>query len=109
MMSTALPVVPSRGRLRPLSLGEVEITGGEWARRQQVNSEATLAHCQGWMERLGWVANFTHAAAGTIVGNHQGMMFADSDVYKLMEAMAWEVGRSGSVDAERAVRRADGA
>ena len=28
-------------------------------------------------------------------------MFADSDVYKLMEAMAWEVGRSGSADAER--------
>ena len=53
------------------------------------------------MERLGWTANFTHAAAGTIVGNHQGMMFADSDVYKLMEAMAWEVGRSGSADAER--------
>jgi uncharacterized protein len=100
-MSTALPVVPSRGRLRPLSLGEVELTGGEWARRQLVNSEATLAHCHGWMERLGWTANFTHAANGTIVGNHQGMMFADSDVYKLMEAMAWEVGRSGSSDAER--------
>ena len=44
------------------------------------------------MERLEWVANFEHAADGTIVGNHHGMMFADSDVYKLMEAMAWEVG-----------------
>jgi DUF1680 family protein len=87
--------------LRPLSLGEVEIIGGEWATRQQVNADATLAHCQDWMERLGWTANFTHAAAGTIVGNHQGMMFADSDVYKLMEAMAWEVGRSGSADADK--------
>ena len=97
-----MPVQPeSGGTLRPLALGEVELTGGEWARRQQVNSEATLAHCQGWMERLGWTANFTHAANGTIAGNHHGMMFADSDVYKLMEAMAWEVGRSGSVDAER--------
>ncbi len=68
--------------------------------RQQVNADATLAHCQGWMERLGWIGNFTHAADGTIAGNHQGMMFADSDVYKLMEAMAWEVGRSGSADAD---------
>ncbi|MDF2731700.1 MAG: hypothetical protein K0S92_325 [Desertimonas sp.] len=101
MTSTALPVQPSRGTLRPLGLGEVEITGGEWARRQQVNGEATLAHCHDWMERLGWTANFTHAANGTIAGNHRGMMFADSDVYKLMEAMAWEVGRSGSSDAER--------
>ena len=43
--------------------------------------------------------------AGAIAGDHQGMVFADSDVYKLMEAMAWEVGRSGSADADRAVRR----
>ena len=100
----APPVVPSRGRLRPLRLDEVQITGGVWATRQQVNADATLAHCQGWMERLGWVANFTRAADGTIAGHHQGMMFADSDVYKLMEAMAWEVGRSGSADADERFR-----
>jgi DUF1680 family protein len=86
--------------LRPLGLGEVEITGGVWATRQAVNAEATLAHSHAWMERLGWVANFTRAAEGTIAGNHQGMMFADSEAFKLTEAMAWEVGRSGSVDAE---------
>ena len=54
------------------------------------------------MERLEWVGNFTRAADGTIAGNHQGMMFADSDVYKLMEAMAWEVGRSGLARRRRA-------
>ena len=99
------PVVPSRGRLRPLGLGEVEITGGAWAARQEVNADATLAHCHGWMERLGWVANFTRAADGTIAGRHEGMMFADSDVFKLMEAMAWEVGRSGSPDADARFRQ----
>ncbi len=104
MTADPRPVVPRRGRLRPLTLDEVEITGGPWARRQQVNASATLAHCQDWMERLGWVANFQHAAGGTIAGNHRGMMFADSDVYKLMEAMAWEVGRSGSADAEQRIR-----
>ena len=56
------------------------------------------------MERLGWLANFTRAVDGTIAGNHQGMMFADSDVFKLMEAMAWEVGRSGSEDADARFR-----
>ena len=32
------------------------------------------------------------------------MVFADSDLYKLMEAMAWEVGRSGSADADERFR-----
>ena len=103
-MSAGKPVAPSRGRLRPLDLGEVEITGGFWAPRQAVNSNATLAHCHGWMERLGWVDNFRRAATGTIAGHHEGMVFADSDVYKLMEAMAWEVGRSGSADADQRFR-----
>ena len=58
------------------------------------------------MERLGWVDNFTTRRRTAIASNHQGMVFADSDVYKLMEAMAWEVGRSGSADADRAVPRA---
>ena len=100
----ARPVVPSRSRLRPLGLDDVQITGGDWASRQEVNADATLAHCQGWMERLGWLANFTRAVDGTIAGNHQGMVFADSDVFKLMEAMAWEVGRSGSEDADARFR-----
>ena len=98
-----VPVAPSRGRLRPLGLDEVEITGGEWSTRQRINSDATLAHCQVWMERLGWIDNFRRVAAGD-PGDHQGMVFTDSDLYKLMEAMAWEVGRSGSADADERFR-----
>ena len=42
MTGDARPVVPSHSRLRPLRLDEVEVTGGDWARRQAVNSSATL-------------------------------------------------------------------
>jgi DUF1680 family protein len=98
------PVTPSRGRLRPLGVDEVAIIGGFWAPRQEVNAAATLAHSQEWMERLGSIDNFRRAAEGTIAGHHEGMVFADSDVYKLMEAMAWEVGRSGSTDADSRFR-----
>jgi DUF1680 family protein len=98
------PVSPRRGKLDPLSLGEVEITGGFWARRQDTNASATLAHCQEWMERLGWVGNFQAAVEGRLPGDRRGREFSDSDVYKLMEAMAWEVGRSGSADADSRFR-----
>lgn len=101
MSSVHGPVVPSRGRFRPLGLDEVEITGGFWARLQEVNASSTLAHCQDWMERLGWVGNFPAVVDGTIANTRKGREFADSDVYKLMEAMAWESGRSGSADAEQ--------
>ena len=94
------PVVPSRGKLNPLGLGEVEVTGGFWAQRQETNAAATLAHCQEWMERLGWVGNFRAAVEGRLPLDRRGREFSDSDVYKLMEAMTWEVGRSDSADAD---------
>ncbi len=95
------PVVPGSGRLRPLGVAEIEITGGFWADRQQVNSTATIEHCHDWMERLGWVGNFRAATEGRLPEDRSGVVFTDSDVYKLMEAAAWEVGRSGSADADR--------
>jgi hypothetical protein len=55
------------------------------------------------MERLGWVANFDAPAAGQIPGAHNGREFSDADVYKLVEAMCWEVGRSGRSDLDETV------
>ncbi|GGT83472.1 glycoside hydrolase family 127 protein [Streptomyces coeruleorubidus] len=95
--SSALPVAPTRGRLRPLGLDEVRITGGFWARRRHTNATATLGHCRDWMEREGWTGNFRAAAEGRIHRDRRGREFADSETYKLLEAMAWE---GGSHDAE---------
>jgi DUF1680 family protein len=88
------PLSPTRGALRPLGLDEVQITGGFWARRQRVNGTATLQHCDLWETRVGWIENFRRAAAGTLPDGRTGREFSDSDVYKLIEAMAWEVGRT---------------
>ncbi|MEW1717944.1 beta-L-arabinofuranosidase domain-containing protein [Streptomyces sp. NPDC093109] len=87
-----LPVAPTSGRLRPLGLDEVRITGGFWARRRQVNASATLDHCRHWMERAGWIGNFRAATEGRVHRDRRGREFADSDVYKLLEAMAWQAG-----------------
>lgn len=89
-LSTVVPVAPTRGRLRPLGLDEVRITGGFWARRRETNATATLAHCRDWMERVGWTGNFRAVAEGRIQHDRHGREFADSEIYKLLEAMAWQ-------------------
>jgi uncharacterized protein len=94
------PVVPATGRLRPVGIGGVQITGGFWSERQAVNESATIGHCHEWTERLGWVGNFRAATEGRLPQDRNGVVFTDSDVYKLMEAAAWETGRSGSDSAD---------
>ncbi|MEU1181148.1 beta-L-arabinofuranosidase domain-containing protein [Streptomyces sp. NPDC005820] len=104
--SAVLPVAPSRGRLRPLGLDEIRITGGFWARRRHVNATATLDHCRDWMERVGWTGNFTAAVEGRIHRDRRGREFADSDVYKLLEAMSWETTHGADPDLETAIAAA---
>jgi DUF1680 family protein len=97
-------VAPSAGRLTPVSAAEVTITGGFWADRQSVNAAATLEHCLSWMERLGWIGNFDQVARGGSV-EHAGREFSDSEIYKLLEALAWESARSGDEWPETAFRQ----
>ena len=87
------PVAPHRGALRPLGIDEVRITGGLWGDAQRLNGEVIIEHCYSWMDRIGWLANFDRAA-GRVDGGHDGIEFVDSEVYKLLEAMAWELGRA---------------
>ena len=92
--SVSGPAVPGRSRLRPLGLGEVRITGGFWGHRQQINAEASLVHIESWLEREGWSANFDLARDGGPATARRGREFSDSEVYKLLEAMAWELARA---------------
>ena len=94
------PVSPRSGVLRPLGLDEVRIVGGFWAERQERNARATLQHCFDWMTRLGWIANFDRVASGAQF-EHAGREFSDSEIYKLLEALAWESARSGDEWAEQ--------
>ena len=91
----ARPVVPASSARRGTGIGESRLVGGFWGRLQETNAEATLDHCLGWMDRLGWLANFDAVVAGTTGGHRPGWQFSDSEVYKLLEAMAWELARSG--------------
>ncbi|MEF2978518.1 glycoside hydrolase family 127 protein [Subtercola sp. YIM 133946] len=98
------PVAPSRSRLRPLGPDEIVVDGGFWGERQRLNADVILQHCETWMERIGWIGNFDRVADGVIGGNHSGIEFVDSEIYKLLEAMAWELGRRPDDALERRYR-----
>jgi DUF1680 family protein len=87
----------SHARLRPLGMGDVEISGGLWAERQRINREVTLPYGAEQLERAGNFENL-RLAAGTGKGAYSGLPlpFLDSDVYKWLEAASWELGRAHS-------------
>ncbi|HEY1094993.1 MAG TPA: beta-L-arabinofuranosidase domain-containing protein [Glycomyces sp.] len=93
------PVIPTTGALQPLGTDDVRLDGGHWSERQAVNAAGTIRHCLHWLEALGWTANFDLAAQGKEF-ERTGPQFSDSEVYKLAEAMAWEIGRTGDADLE---------
>ncbi|MGA1835831.1 beta-L-arabinofuranosidase domain-containing protein [Herbiconiux sp. 11R-BC] len=98
------PVVPSTSILRPLTQQEISVTGGFWGHQQQLNATVVIEHCLSWIERIGWLGNFDRAAAETIGSDHAGIEFVDSEVYKLLEAMAWELGREPNPELEQSYR-----
>ena len=102
--SASAPVLPGTGRLRPLGLDEVTISGGFWADRQRVNHDATLGHIRSWLDREGWIANFDLAVTGGLPAGRRGREFSDSEVYKYLEALAWDLGREPDPEREAEFR-----
>ncbi|MCK6080236.1 glycoside hydrolase family 127 protein [Microbacterium sp. EYE_5] len=99
------PAVPSNGRLRPLGLTEVRLTDGFWNELQARNASATIPHIRARLESEGWLPNFDLAAAGALPGGRRGREFSDSEVFKYLEALAWELGRRPDDRAEEEFRR----
>jgi len=95
------PVAPRRsGALRPLGLDEVILSDGFWGELQRLNALSVIPHCLQWMRRVGTVDNFLPPEQRP-KPERRGVLFTDSDAYKVIEALAWEVGRVGSPEAER--------
>ncbi|MGN6741870.1 MAG: glycoside hydrolase family 127 protein [Amnibacterium sp.] len=77
--------------LHPLDLDRARITGGFWSDRQAVNRATSIPDGLKQLHESGVLENFRVAATGS--GEARGPIFADSDVYKWLEAAAWEYGR----------------
>ncbi|TCC53881.1 glycoside hydrolase family 127 protein [Kribbella capetownensis] len=89
------PAAGTRGRWRPVGLADAKITGGFWSPRQQRNGDSAIPSGQDQLEKAGNLQNL-RLAAGIGEGEAIGPVFADSDVYKWLEAAAWEYGRNPS-------------
>ncbi len=93
--TVAAPVRPTGSAVQGVAVTDVQLDAqGFWGVRQAVNSSATLEHCLQWMERLGWLTNFDRVARGEVTHDRPGWQFSDSEVYKLLEAMAWDLART---------------
>jgi hypothetical protein len=93
IVAAVVPTPDARVQLRPLDATGVHIDGGLLGERQAVNHSVTLLHGAEELERAGTLDNF-RIAAGSKTGARRGMVFSDSDVYKWLEALAWELGRN---------------
>jgi len=95
---TAGPVDVARSPgaiLHPLPLDGVALESGLLARRQSVNRASALPHGFRMLEAAGNLDNL-RIASGHKTGRFRGRVFMDSDVYKWLEAAAWEMGRAPS-------------
>ncbi|MEV6342386.1 beta-L-arabinofuranosidase domain-containing protein [Actinoplanes sp. NPDC051851] len=95
------PVVPTPeavSALRPLprdavALSPASLLGG-W---QERNTAATLPHCTGQLAEQGNLANVRRVTGAD--GEFRGFWFADSDIYKTLEAAFWADQEVGEIPA----------
>jgi uncharacterized protein len=87
------PTSSAASALRPVPLSGVTFTTGflgDWQRR---NADRSLPYCVGQLETHGALVNLRRVT-GEADGGFENMWFADSDVYKTLEAAAWQLGRT---------------
>ena len=89
----AAPRTARHSRLRPLPLDAVRLDpAGQLGAWQGVNRTVTLPHCIAHVEERGNLDNLRRLV-GEADGDFRGLVFADSDVYKTLEAAGWELHR----------------
>jgi DUF1680 family protein len=77
-------------RWRTLPLGSVSPTEGFWYQKQEINRRVSLRH---GYRKLNQSGNFNNLrlAAGSGQGEYQTPVFMDSDVYKWLEAVSYDL------------------
>src|SRR5687768_11249514 len=74
-------------KLRPVSWRAVRIDDSYWSPRIETNRTATLEHGFRMLAEHGYEENFVRAG-NRLKGGFQGLVYQDSDVYKLLQSTA---------------------
>jgi DUF1680 family protein len=77
-------------KLNAVAFTEVMMEDAFWAPRVKAHKEATLKACIEQCEKTGRISNFDKAA-GLMEGEFEGIFFNDSDVYKVLEGVAYSL------------------
>jgi DUF1680 family protein len=90
--------------IEAIDFSHVKITDHFWAPRLKSHAATTLAVCIDQIEnQTGRIRNFENAARGE--GEHSGIFFDDSDVYKALEGIAYTLKNNPDAELEK---KADG-
>ncbi len=97
-LDQAGPVRPTSGArtvVRPVGYGDVEISGGFWGARQERNRVTSIPIGSRRLRDAGNLQNLRLGAEpGDTRAAYEGPVFMDSDIYKWLEAVSWELGRA---------------
>ena len=89
------PVNTSQSRFarwKTMKLKNVALLEGFWTKKQTVIRKTSLYFGFKMLVKAGNFDNL-RLAAGSIAGTYRGYVFQDSDIYKWLEAVAWELGK----------------
>lgn len=76
--------------LAPIGFEQVKLKDGFWNDRLEVNRKVTIDACLAKCEETGRIQNFA-IAGGLAKGEHKGLLYDDSDVYKVLEGIGYSL------------------
>ena len=77
-------------KLQPVPFHQVKIDDRFWSPRFEAHRQKTIPVCLEKCEETGRISNFAKAA-GLLPGEFEGTFFNDSDVYKVLEGIAYSL------------------
>lgn len=91
LLLTSLAVADEHVSMSPVNFSDVTIRSDFWSPRLETNRRVSIPHNLDTCEETGRIDNFRHASGATPRGDFRGHIFHDSDVYKVLEGVAYSL------------------